>query len=116
VHDIGQHGPELLALAALNLIEANVTRPRFTRVRSHSAETPSPPDAPCPSSPHGAPPHDVGIDWQSTPICCRKRVVTRTFGSANAIRSVRIPQRRHATRRSRVERTRRVGRPHPLHG
>ena len=75
-----------------------------------------------------------GTQWQSMPINCCSRCVTRALGSANSIRSVRIPQRGHRTRRwctpqppdgpPRADRARSapsyrapgsVRRPHPLH-
>jgi hypothetical protein len=37
MHDIRQDGPELLPIAALNLIEADMRGRRFTRVASQSA-------------------------------------------------------------------------------
>lgn len=136
VHDIGQDCPELLALAALNLVEPEMRRPSLRagaipvgEKRFLGAPRLAPADTVAHRGMTGR--HRLAIDADLLPQAPRDA----RFGSANSRRSVRIPQRRQSTRRwrytsvtgraahgrsspvrSRADRTRRVRRPQLLHG
>jgi len=90
-----QHGPELLALATLDLVGAEMSRPVFRTASIQASRNAVRPPRRAPT--HGMP-HSGVTRWhrvQSSPIRCRKRRVSRAWGSAKLTRSVRMPQCRH---------------------